>query len=183
MPSNDNHHNPIDDNHRSGATLNDAHDPAAPRDFQLVRDAWGRLVLTDADGVEHVGVGPVRVFPITDPRHWVSLVSKAGGELALIEDPAGLPAPVLELIEEELRGREFIPVILRIVHIAADANPAEWEVETDRGPTRFLMDSEDDVRQLGPYRALVVDVHGIRYLIADTRKLDAHSRQCLDRYL
>jgi hypothetical protein len=182
MSGNDSKNPPANDNHRAA---NSKAAPAAggPRALDLSRDAWGRLVLTDAEGTEHVGVGPVRVFPISDPRGWIALVSKSGAELALIEDPAGLPAPIRELIEDELKRREFIPTVLRIIRIASDATPVEWEVETDRGPTQFLMDSEDDVRSLGPHRALVVDVHGIRYLIADTRKLDAHSRRCLDRYL
>ena len=58
------------------------------------------------------------------------------------------------------------------------------EVVTNRGPTTFLMeDSDNDVRRLGPNRILLVDIHGIRYLIADTRRLDAASRRILDRYL
>ena len=32
-------------------------------------------------------------------------------------------------------------------------------------------------------RALVIDAHGIRYLIPDTRTLDATSRRLLERYL
>ena len=42
-------------------------------------------------------------------------------------------------------------------------------METDRGETTFLLDSEDDVRRLGDYKALFIDTHGIRYLIPDTR--------------
>jgi hypothetical protein len=44
------------------------------------------------------------------------------------------------------------------------------------------LDSEDDVRRLGPYKALFIDTHGIRYLIPDTRTLDLASRRILDRY-
>jgi hypothetical protein len=55
---------------------------------------------------------------------------------------------------------------------------------TDRGPTTFLMDDSDmDVRRLGPYRVLLVDTHGIHYMIPDVRQLDSGSRRILDRYL
>ena len=64
----------------------------------------------------------------------------------------------------------------------ADVDPSEWHVETNRGPTSFLLDSEDDVRRLGPFKALFIDSHGIRYLIPDTRELDYASRRILDRY-
>jgi hypothetical protein len=61
--------------------------------------------------------------------------------------------------------------------------PSEWEVETDRGPTRFILNNEDDVRRLDDQRALVIDASGIRYLIPDLRSLDAASRRVLERYL
>ena len=57
----------------------------ATRPFGLVRDAWGRLVLIDADGRRHVGVEPVRAFPISDPRGWISLCDIHGRELLSIE--------------------------------------------------------------------------------------------------
>ena len=34
--------------------------------------------------------------------------------------------------------------------IPLPVEPAEWEVETDRGHTRFVLNSDDDVRPLGP---------------------------------
>lgn len=43
--------------------------------FQLRRDAYGRLVLTDESGARHVGVTPVRAFPISSPGEGLSLVS------------------------------------------------------------------------------------------------------------
>lgn len=43
-------------------------------DFDLRRDPFGRLVLTTADGQEHVGVVAVRAFPIAAPEEGVSLL-------------------------------------------------------------------------------------------------------------
>ena len=43
--------------------------------FQLERDAFGRLVLTDIEGVRHVGVVPVRAFPLTAPDSYSSSAS------------------------------------------------------------------------------------------------------------
>jgi hypothetical protein len=151
--------------------------------FGLRYDAWGRLVLTDADGREHVGVVPVRAFPITDPRRGLALCDATGHELAWVERLEDLPPPLRRFLEDDLAAREFVPVVRRIVAISAPVEPAEWEVETDRGRTRFVLNSEDDVRPLGDHRALVVDAHGIRYLIADTRALDATSRRLLERFL
>jgi hypothetical protein len=149
----------------------------------LNRDAWGRLVLVDSDGRRRVGVEPVRAFPYSDPEHWISLVDSEGREVVCLETLAELPPETRQLIQEELSQREFVPVITRIVRVSSDSTPCAWDVETDRGPTRFTLNSEDDVRRLGPNRALVADVHGIRYLIPDTRTLDTPSRRLLERYL
>ena len=72
----------------------------------------------------------------------------------------------------------------RIKRVLADSDPSEWRIVTDRGPTTFLMeDSDNDVRRLGANRILLVDTHGIRYLIPDASRLDAASRRILERYL
>ena len=46
-----------------------------------------------------------------------------------------------------------------------------------------MEDSDNDVRRLGANRILLVDTHGIRYLIPDASRLDAASRRILERYL
>lgn len=151
--------------------------------FGLNHDSFGRLVLIDAEGRRHVGVDVVRCFPISDPEHWLALVDADGREIACIEEPASLPAAVRQVLDEELQRRDFIPVIERIERISAGANAAEWQVVTDRGPTQFLLKSDDDVRRLGKRSALVIDAYGVRYHVPNTRALDLHSRRLLERYL
>ena len=153
------------------------------QEVELQHDAWGRLVLIDAQGQRHEGVEPVRDFPISDPEHWISICDAEGRELVSVKDASTLSPSVREFLERDLARREFVPLIGRIIGVPAETEPTEWEVETDRGRTRFLLNSADDVRRLGPYRALVIDTQGIRYLIEDTRQLDPASRRILDRYL
>ncbi len=144
------------------ATNDSAPPIAAPGSFGLNHDSWGRLVLVDATGRAHLGVEPVRAFPISDPQHWISIVDAEGRELVLIEDATTLPAAVQSVLEEDLARREFVPHIRRIVKVTTDADPSEWRVETDRGPTRFLLNGGDDIRRLSPSSVLVIDVHGTR---------------------
>ncbi len=151
--------------------------------YDLHHDAWGQLVLIDADGERFAGVALVRIFPITDPDHWIAICDSAGHELDCFEDPQLLPPRLRQVLDEELAQHEFLPVIRRIVKVSADVDPCQWHVETDRGRTRFLVNSEEDVRRLGAHRTVVVDSHGIRYLIPNTHALDATSRRVLDRYL
>jgi uncharacterized protein DUF1854 len=154
-----------------------------PANFDLHHDAWGRLVLVDRQGVSHAPVEPVRGFPISDPDHWISICDAEGRELMVVHDLAALSTAMREVLEKDLARREFVPLIRRILSVPADTEPSEWEVETDRGRTRFLLTSGDDVRRLGPHRAQVIDSQGIRYLVDDTRQLDAQSRRILERYL
>lgn len=153
------------------------------REFHLTLDRWQRLVYSDETGAEHVGIEPVHAFPFSDPEHWVALVDEAGHELELVEDLSTLPQHERELVRGELARREFVPVIERIARIVRLANSSEWHVETDRGSTRLVVKSEEDVRRLPGRRALVIDAAGIRHLIADTRRLDGTSRRLLDHYL
>lgn len=156
---------------------------AMPQSFSLERDGWGRLVLVDAQGQRHVGAEAVRAFPISDPQRWVSICDSEGHERVWIDDLAHLPADTGQILNEYMARREFLPVIERILSVSADTDPSEWHVTTDRGPTRFLLASEDDVKRLGDQAALVVDSFGVRYLVRDVRALDAGSRRILDRYL
>jgi hypothetical protein len=152
-------------------------------DFGLYRDEQGRLVYLDAAGDEHVGVAPVRAFPITGPQQWISICDSGGRELRSIKDLAELPPKLRQLVEEGLAEREFSPVLLRVKKVSRYLEPCQWDVDTDRGPTQFVLKSEDDVRRLGPHQAIIIDAHGIRYLVPDTRNLDATSRRIVERYL
>ena len=147
------------------------------------RDAWGRLIWIDDSGTRHLDVHAARAFPINEPDRFVSILDDSGREVAWIEDLSTLAAATRVLIEEDLRLREFRPAITRIVRVSSEITPNEWQVETDRGPTSFTLDAEDDVRRVGPRRVVITDSRKMRYQVADTRALDAASRRLLDRYL
>jgi hypothetical protein len=151
--------------------------------FTLEHDSFGKLVLIDSAGVRHVGIRPVRAFPISDPQKGLALLNAEGHEVAWIEDLAALFPEVRVAIESELMHREFLPRIHRILSVSMVTEPCEWEVETDRGPTTLLLKSEDDVRRLDANRAIVVDAHGVHYLIENPERMDRKSRRVVERYL
>jgi hypothetical protein len=151
--------------------------------FSLERNAFGKLVLIDADGKRHVGVAPVRAFPLAAPDEGVSLLSAKGYELAWIPSLSELRADLREPIEQELASREFMPEILRLKHVSSFATPSTWEVETTRGATSFILKGEEGIRRLGDTGLLIADLHGILFLIRDLSRLDRQSRKLLDRFL
>lgn len=152
-------------------------------DFQLRRDPFGRLFLTDANGTVHEGVAPVRAFPIQAPDEGLALVNTDGKEVVWIDSVDDLPAETAALIREELSGREFMPEIRRIVDVTSFATPCTWTVDTDRGTADFVLRGEEDIRRIGTEALLISDTHGIQYLVRNQYTLDKHSKKILDRFL
>ncbi|WP_298008302.1 DUF1854 domain-containing protein [uncultured Aquabacterium sp.] len=152
-------------------------------DFQITRDPFGKLVYTGADGVAHVGVVPVRAFPIAAPDEGLSIVGPDGHELAWIPRLSALLNPERALLEAELAVREFTPTITRLRAVSTFSVPSTWSVDTDRGPTDVVLKSEDDIRRLGNGRLLIGTSHGLNLAIPDMAALDRASRRLLERFL
>jgi hypothetical protein len=151
--------------------------------FQLRRDSFGKLVLTNGAGEEFVGVAPVRSFPIQAPHKGISMVREGGKEVAWIDDLADVTEQVRQLVTEELGGREFMPEIVRIKDVSSFATPCTWYVDTDRGTTEFVLKVDEDIRRVGEASLLIADSHGIHFLLRDMYRIDKHSRKILDRFL
>ena len=151
--------------------------------FQLLCDSFGRLVLIDAQGIRHEGVTPVRAFPIAAPDEGLSLINFEGHEVGWVDRVADLPAGPREIIEADLRSREFVPEIDRILAVSSFACPSTWRVVTNRGQTELILKGEEDIRRLSQNRLLIADSHGIQYLVRDLAALDRQSRKLLDRFL
>jgi hypothetical protein len=150
--------------------------------FTLTRNAAGRLVLTEQNGRVHEGVEPVRAFPLSDIDRLVSILDSHGHEITCVNDLAELPDETAVIIRQELTDREFLPRIEQILHVKTRKEPHEWDVITDRGRVQFLL-RDDDIRRLGPTKAILVDAHGVRFYIPDSGQMDAKSRRILSQYL
>ena len=151
--------------------------------FQLKRHAAGQLVLIDAGGDSHVGVVPVRAFPLAAPDEGISLVSTEGHELAWIEQLQELPEAMRTLLQDELALRDFVPEILRLQSVSTFGTPSVWTVETDRGVTSFILKGEEDIRRLGRNALLIAGSEGVQYSVRDMTALDRASRKLLERFL
>ncbi|MDP2035456.1 MAG: DUF1854 domain-containing protein [Polaromonas sp.] len=151
--------------------------------FKLERHASGRLLLTDSQGQHHLGVVPVRAFPIAAPGEGISLVGSEGHELAWLERLDSLPAALRSLLEEELALRDFVPVITRIKSVSSFGTPSTWDVETDRGDTSFVLKGEEDIRRLSRQSLLIAAGHGVHFSVKDMGALDRASRRLLERFL
>ena len=151
--------------------------------FQLVRNSYGQLVLTDKNGQTHENVVPVRAFPIAAPHEGIALISSEGHEVGWANQLSDLPTDIAQLIEEELSSREFVPEIQQIHEVSGFACPSTWQLTTDRGATELILKGEEDIRRLSATRLLIADANGIQFLVRDLSQLDRQSKKILDRFL
>ncbi len=152
--------------------------------FELSRNPHGRLVLRLADGVDHVGVLPVRAFPITAPMDGLSIFGTDGHELVWIDRMDQLTPAQRTLIEEELAAREFVPTIERLISVSSFATPSTWTVQTNRGQAELVLKAEEDIRKLqGRTKLLIAASDGMQYSVPDVTAMDKHSRKLLGRFL
>ena len=156
---------------------------SAALNFTLAFDPFGKLVVTLADGTQHVGAVAARAFPIAAPDHTISILSAEGKELAWIENLNDLPEAQRNIVSQALQGREFMPEILSVERVSSFATPSVWTVQTNRGKCDFTLKGEEDIRRVSAQTLIVADAYGVQFLIRDLPSLNAASRKLLDRFL
>ncbi len=151
--------------------------------FELTRNRWGRLILTDEHGTAYEDVSVVPLFPITEPRKWISIISADGNEIVSIDELEAYSPEIQEHLNNELTYRDFVPRISKVLNVSGTSEPCEWHVQTNHGPTRFVLKSEDDIRRLSVHEVIIIDANGGRYRVDDTRKLDSRSLRYIEWYV
>ena len=154
-----------------------------PVAFELTRNSFGQLILTQPDGRMVQGVVPVRAFPVQSPEQGIALMDTDGHEVVWLDALSDVPQPAQGLIRDALESREFMPEIQTIMSVSSFSTPCTWVVKTDRGDTQFVLRGDEDIRRLAGQTLLVSDSHGIHFLIRDLEKLDKDSRKILDRFM
>ena len=107
--------------------------------FSLSFNALGQLAVRLADGSLHEEAVVVRAFPIAEPDLSISILSAEGKELIWIDDLAAVSDVDRQVIERALQMREFMPEILRLDGVNSFSTPSTWRVQTNRGPTDFVL--------------------------------------------
>ncbi len=125
-----------------------------------------------------------RAFPLSDISHYISICDSEDKEIGMIRDVQELDETARQIIEKEVSKRYFTPVIQSIRNVRERFGVYDWEVETDRGPAKFMVRGlHTNVDRLPPRRLLVKDTHNNRYEIPDIAELDARSLGFINRML
>ena len=150
--------------------------------FDLLTTELGQLVLVTTGGTRIENVRPSRMFPLTDPEHWIAIQDPSGRELACVEDPATLTESQQVALKLALSKRAFVPVVKSIDKIVRTSDGYDWHVTTDRGRTVFHVETDESIQTLGGSKLVIIDHHNTRYLVPNVDDLDRESRRRLERY-
>jgi len=136
----------------------------------------------EVDGKIYENVKVVPLFPLSDDEGWISVIDEDGREIGIVERLRSLEPESQRALREELRKRYVVPRILKVRSCREHFGLVEWEVETDRGPRRFLTRNLRETVQRMGVRLMFSDVDGNRYDVPDLRALDPKSRALIERY-
>lgn len=151
--------------------------------IRIRRDDAGELWLV-CNG-EEMRIGRiVRLLPLSDPLHFISILDSDGNEVGIIRDVLSLEPQSRSILMDELERIYFMPKILRIHRITHDAATGNmvWEVNTDVGPRTLRIPSTDNIHKARYPRIFLIDEDGQRYEIPNCDMLDARSRRIVARY-
>jgi len=133
-------------------------------DFTLFKGDGGGLKLTLKDDRSFLRATAKRCFPYSFSNKYISLRDSNGDEIGIISDLASLNREYRRWIEEELEIRYFTPRITSVKSIRRRFGCIEWNVDTDRGPKKFMTRAmHDTMVEVDPERFLVLDVDENRF--------------------
>ena len=137
-----------------------------------------RLEKSDGEVIE--SLEPKRLFPVSDPDRYITLMDKKLKERAIIRDIKELKEDSAQAIEKCFHDIYFVPVITKVLTVAVKSNAMVFTVETDRGNTEFsIANSVRTVKSYDDGSMTLRDTNDNRYFIPDVNKMDKLSRHFL----
>ena len=125
-----------------------------------------------------------RAFPFSRPDAYIGLRDGADKDIGILTTLDGLDGESKVIIDDELERRYFTPRIEHVLNVKDEFGVVTWEVETDRGPRRFLVRNlRDNSFPLGLNRLMVTDTDGNRYEFPDVRSVGPKAYAVLQKVL
>jgi len=116
--------------------------------------------------------------------NFISIRDKENNEIGIIEDILTFPENIIELFNEELNRRYFLPIIKNIYSVKEEYGYSYWNVLTDLGNKKFTIRRDNySFINVKDNRVMVIDVDGNRYEISDYEKLDSKSYRLIELML
>jgi len=124
------------------------------------------------------------VFPLSNPRQYVSIQESKGKEVGVLRSLDRLDVETDRILSEELDRRYFTPHIDQIDGLRSEAGMWKFNVQTQRGPAEFYVRNwRDNAHEITAGRWQILSVDGARFEILKADELDAKSQRLLDQLL
>lgn len=146
----------------------------------------GGFVGVEYNGVRYDRVNVVRLFPFTDPDHYIGIRTpdENSKEIGVIEELSSMSSDVVEMLEEQLNLNYFTPQISKILSIKDEYGCAYFHVVTDKGECKFAINmGGNNITKLSDTRLLITDLDENRFEIRDVLKLSGKEQRKLDLFL
>jgi hypothetical protein len=148
-----------------------------PAEITFHRLPDGRRAITIADDRSCYDFRAARIFPLSAPDSYVSIMDATGSEVAILRSLGGLDDNARRMVEEEIERGYFVPRITEVKSLRDEFGMQVWRVVTDRGDVEFVVrEPRDKIKFVGPTRIMITDVDDNRYEIRDLLALDHSSR-------
>lgn len=145
-------------------------------------DATVRLTLEGDRSWREVRIA--RAFPFSNPDRYIGLRDGDDKDIGILTTLQGLDGDSRAIIEEELERRYFTPRIEKVLTVSEQFGVVTWEVETDKGPRRFLVRNlRDSTFPLGRNRLMMTDTDGNRYEFPDVTVVGTKAMAVLSKVL
>ncbi len=136
------------------------------------------------DGTVIENLEPRRLFPLSDPNHYIVLLDSNEKEVAMIRDITALDALSQKALLDCFREYYLIPKITQVLEVTDKFGVLRFKVMTDRGEISFhIRNRHSDIKNLGANRIIIRDADDNRYEIPDYTALDTRSRRLLFSYV
>jgi hypothetical protein len=151
------------------------------------KNKTGSLNITLEDNSTVKDVHCIRLFPLSEPGTFISVVHHEDGrlrEVGVIRKLKELTGEQQRLVRDDIKLRYFVPEIKDINKITARHGLYEWDVVTGRGNKKFSLRSiRENIAVNDEGMIIITDLERCRYKITDYERLPAKARAELDKVL
>jgi hypothetical protein len=155
-------------------------------DIRLFRSSPedSRVRLTIGGERSFISVSVARAFPFSKPNEYVGFQDGAGADIGILPSLEGIDAESRAIIDQEMDRRYFTPTVRKVNLVTEMQGTVTWEVETDRGPRRFVVRNiRDNAYSIGQGRIMLTDSEGNRYYFTDVLNLGRRAYEVLSKVM
>jgi hypothetical protein len=158
-----------------------------PEEWSFKQPENNFLEIRKTDGSVYKSVECIPLFPLSQPDVYINLVgiNKSGLEdIGMIENLSSFSTIQQALVKKNINFRYFIPEITDIQKITVKQGIYHWDVVTNKGKKRFLLNSlKDNISILTNGLISITDTDKCRYRISNHHLLPSKAQLELNKTL